>query len=101
MARVVVTLSADADIAAIQKDLAKSAGIGVATKYTAAFERVYDRLAEHPGSGAPRPALGRDIRIAVVLPYVLIYRCRAADDVATVLRIVHGRRNITAKLISD
>lgn len=101
MARIIVTSCADADTAAIQKDLAKSAGLGVATKYTAAFERLYDRLAEHPASGPPRPSLGRGIRIAIVLPYVVIYRYDPAADLVTVLRIVHGRRNITAKLISD
>jgi plasmid stabilization system protein ParE len=31
----------------------------------------------------------------------VIYRHHEADDIVTVLRVVHGRRNITAKLISD
>ena len=101
MARIVVTSFADADAAAIQKNLAKSAGIGVATKYTAAFERLYDRRAAHPASGAPRPSSGRDIRIAIVLPYVVIYRYDADADVVTVLRILHGCRNITAKLMKQ
>jgi toxin ParE1/3/4 len=101
MVRVIVTASADADIDAIQTDLAKAAGIRVAEKYTALFERLYDRLAGHPDSGAPRPALGKDIRIGIVLPYIVIYRHGDADDALTVLRIVHGRRKISAKLISD
>jgi len=101
MARVVVTSSADADVYAIQADLAKAAGIDIAAKYTALFEKLYDRLAKHPDSGAPRPGLGKDIRIGIVLPYIVIYRHHKADDVVTVLRVVHGRRNITAKLISD
>jgi toxin ParE1/3/4 len=45
--------------------------------------------------------LGKDIRIGIVLPYIVIYRHHEADDIVTVLRIVHGRRNITSKLISD
>ena len=49
----------------------------------------------------PRPALGKDIRIGIVLPYIVIYRRREADDTVTVLRVVHGHRNITTKLISD
>ena len=101
MARVIVASSADADIDAIQVDFAKTAGTRVAAKYTALFESLYDRLAEHPASGVPRPALGKHIRIGIVLPYIVIYRHREADDTATVLRIVHGRRNITARLISD
>jgi toxin ParE1/3/4 len=101
MARVVVTSSADADIHAIQIDLAKLAGTRIAARYTALFERLYDRLAEHPDSGAPRPVLGTDIRIGIVLPYIVIYRHHEADDVVTVLRIVHGRRKIAATLIPD
>ncbi len=64
-------------------------------------DALYDRLAEHPDSGAPRPGLGTDIRIGIVLPYIVIYRHHEADDIVTVLRVLHGRRNITAKLISD
>jgi len=101
MARVIVTASADADVYAIQAHLAKAAGIRVAAKYTALFENLYDRLAEHPDNGAPRPGLGKDTRIGIVLPYIVIYRHHKADDVVTILRIVHGRRNITTKLISD
>jgi plasmid stabilization system protein ParE len=101
MARVIVTSSADADVHAIQSDLAKAAGIRIAAKYTALFGKLYDRLAEHPDSGAPRPSLGKDIRIGIVVPYIVIYRHHEADDIVTVLRVVHGRRNITSKLISD
>jgi len=35
MAQVIVTSSADADVYAIQSDLAKAAGIRIAKKYTA------------------------------------------------------------------
>jgi toxin ParE1/3/4 len=62
---------------------------------------LFDRLAEYPDSGAPRASLGRDIRIGVVSPYVVIYRHREADDTVTVLRIIHGRRNITMESISE
>jgi toxin ParE1/3/4 len=101
MARVVATALADADMDRIQTDLAGAAGPRIAAKYTALFENLYDRLAQHPDSGAPRPALGKNIRIGVVLPYIVIYRHEATDDIVSVLRIVHGRRRITAKLISD
>jgi toxin ParE1/3/4 len=101
MARVIVTSSADADVHAIQVDLAKAAGIHIAANYTALFENLYDQLAAYPDCGAPRPGLGKDIRIGIVLPYIIIYRHHEADDIVTVLRIVHGHRNITAKLISD
>jgi mRNA-degrading endonuclease RelE of RelBE toxin-antitoxin system len=35
----------------------------------------------------------------VISPYVLIYDFDSSSDTATVLRIVHGRRNITVDLI--
>jgi toxin ParE1/3/4 len=73
IARIVITLSADADVLTIQSDLAKAAGMLVAAKYTALFENLYERLAEYPASGAPRPVLGDNIRIGIVLPYIVIY----------------------------
>jgi plasmid stabilization system protein ParE len=100
MARVVVTPSADADVHAIQIDLAKAAGLHTAAKYTTLFERLFDRLAQYPDSGSPPPSLGKDIRIGIVFPYIVIYRHHATDGTVTVLRVIHGRRDITAKLIS-
>ena len=68
--------------------------------HTGLIERLYDRLGAHPGIGAPRPALGRNIRIGIVSPYIVIYRHTDADDTVTVLRVVHGRRRITGALLS-
>lgn len=99
MARSVITEPADADIARIIDDLGVKAGANVADRYDADFDRLYVRLAAHPESGAPRPALGRQARISVVSPYVVIYEYLAADDAVMVLRIVHGRRKITRKLL--
>lgn len=62
MARVVVTSPADADAADIIAYLAGKAGEHVAVRYAATFA-LYDRLADHPESGAPRPALGQLVRI--------------------------------------
>jgi toxin ParE1/3/4 len=99
MARVVVTPAADADTMEIQHFLAANAGYGVAAKYNAAFERLYDHWANFPDSGAPRLKIGSKIRIGVVQPYVVIYRHTEADDTVRVLRIVHGSRKITGKLL--
>ena len=63
MARVVVSTVAQADTATL--DLASKAGLGVAADYAAFLELLYDRLATHPDSGAPRPAYGRRTRLAV------------------------------------
>ena len=47
--------------------------------------------------GPPRSALGPKTRIAIVFPYLVIYDYE--DDVVTVLRVLHGKRNITRNLI--
>ena len=76
--------------------LAGKAGYDVAARYIASFEKLYDRLADHPDSGAPRPALGPQVRIGIVPPYIVIYEHDATDDAVIVLRIVHGRRRSPA-----
>jgi toxin ParE1/3/4 len=99
MARLVVSLLAQADTAQIVTDLAGGAGHPVAARYAASFERLYERLTRHPESGAPRPAMGRHVRISIVSPYVVIYEHVAAEDTVTILRIAHGRRNITRSFV--
>jgi toxin ParE1/3/4 len=100
MARVVIASSADADYAEILTDLTAKAGWRTASKFDELFEKLYDRLADHPRSGQPRPALGQNIRIGVVSPYIVIYR-NEDDHTVTVLRIVHGRRRITGKTLGE
>ena len=90
---------AQADTATIVNDLENKAGHNVAVKYVASFEALYERLTAHPDSGAPRSAIGRHVRIEIVLPYVVIYRHVADDDVVAIIRIVHGSRRITDKLL--
>ena len=99
MARVVITASADADTAYIIADLGAKAGANVAVRYDADFHRLYERLSDHPESGAPRPRLGKQVRICVVSPYVVIYQHIEADDTVTIMRIAHGRRKITRKFV--
>jgi len=99
-AKVIIASSADADFAAILTDLATKAGWRTAAKYDELFDKLYDRLADHLHSGAPRPALGQNIRIGIVSPYIVIYR-NEGDDGVTVLRIVHGRRRITGGMLRE
>jgi len=97
MARVIVTERAKRDLRRILSDLDERAGYGVAARYAADFKTAYRRLVSFPASGPTRPALGPKTRIAIVLPYIVIYE--HADDNVTVLRVLHGRRNITRDLI--
>ncbi len=70
-----------------------------ALKFSDLFDRLYERLESHPEGGAPRPDLGRHIRIGVVTPYLVIYRYAAENDTVTVLRLLDGRRRISGKLL--
>ncbi|MBV8963091.1 MAG: type II toxin-antitoxin system RelE/ParE family toxin [Hyphomicrobiales bacterium] len=60
---------------------------------------MYRRLGYFPGIGSSRPRLGQDIRILPLLPYVVIYRHAERDDIVSIVRILHGRRNITGGLL--
>jgi toxin ParE1/3/4 len=97
MARVVVTDQAKRDIRRILSDLTERAGHRVVERYAAEFKAAYRRLNSFPDSGAPRPALGLGTRIVLVLPYIVIYESR--EDTVTVLRVMHGKRNITRDII--
>ena len=101
MSRLIVSLKARADTSDIIKDLASKAGYNVAAAYAAFFARVNERLAEFPDSGARRPVLGPRVRVCVVSPYVVIYEHMEADDTVVVLRIVHGRRKIRRKILTE
>jgi toxin ParE1/3/4 len=48
---------------------------------------------------AARLAIGRRIQIGVAPPYIVIYEHDKLRDAVTILRIVHGRRRITGKLL--
>ncbi len=99
MTRLVVTEDADADLEEILNYLEREAGPRVAEAYGHKIGACLARLVEFPGIGARRPALGASTRIGIVRPYILIYDYTAADDTLTLLRIVHGKRNITRRLI--
>jgi toxin ParE1/3/4 len=85
------------DAHAILTTLAEKAGRPVAEAYFDRFRLTFDRLLMFPLSGGPRPKLGTSVRIAVVRPYIVIYRTIAAD--VEIMRVLHGRRKITRRTI--
>ena len=99
-ARIIVTEAANADTDEIQTWLAAAAGIVVALRYTAKFIALYDRISVWPDSGAPRPRLGQGIRIGIVTPYIVIYRHDPSQRLVWILRIVHGKRRMTRRLLA-
>ena len=99
MPRVIVTDLADADTAKMLADIASDAGYLVASKTNARIEDLYERLADYPESCQARLRLGAHIRVGVVFPYLVIYRHIKDDDTVSIIRIIHGRREITRKIL--
>jgi toxin ParE1/3/4 len=52
----------------------------------------FQLLQQSPESGEIRDDISRDVRQAIVQPYVIYYRLE--PDVVRILRIVHGARNM-------
>ncbi|WP_428667028.1 type II toxin-antitoxin system RelE/ParE family toxin [Reyranella sp.] len=99
MPRLVLAPRAIADLTAISATLAEAAGKSVAIDYLARFTSTFDRLVLHPLSGSRRSRLGARVRIAVVRPYVVIYRT-SADNVM-IMRVLHGHRRITRHMLTE
>lgn len=99
MPRVVITPRADRDIVLILDYLIRTAGPRVARKYADAFDEAIGRLEDMPGTAAPRPELGPHVRITVVSPYLIVHEHQRGGQELYVLRVVHGRRNITADIL--
>ena len=100
MAQVIVSDLADTDSMRIWEDLTRDAGYGVAARYNAEFESLYERLADLPESCQSRPKLGAHVRVGVVRPYLVVYRHRKGSDKVEIIRILHGSRNITRRLLT-
>ena len=98
MARVLLSTVARQDVRDILSDLRERAGPVVARRYGADFQRIYRSLAEFPAGGSPRRSLGSDVRVKIVYPYVAFYEHTA--DTVTILRVLHGRRDITASVLA-
>lgn len=99
MTRLIVATDAERDIGEILDYLEREAGSQTAVAYGQRFVQAIERMADFPGHGTPRPDLGTDARVALVWPYLLVYDFTAADDTATLLRVLHGKRDITERLI--
>lgn len=98
MTRVVVTETAKADISTIIDDLEQRAGAPTAETYARAVADALRRLAAHPAIGPPRADLGAFARMIVLKPYLLMYRYEPGPESVIVMRMLHGRRDISAEL---
>ena len=99
MRRFGISRRALADFDEILDYLTGVAGHAVADKYGRDIQASIVRLAEMPGLGSPRPELGADVKVVIVRPYLVFYEASADEDSVFVLRILHGRRNITRAVL--
>jgi plasmid stabilization system protein ParE len=99
MTRLIVAAEAEGDIENILAYLEREAGRATAIAYAERFAEAMERIVAFPGHGPGRPQLGPTARIAIVYPYLLIYDFDEAQDLATLLRVLHGKRDITEQLI--
>jgi toxin ParE1/3/4 len=97
--RLVFSDFAEVDLNNVLNYLEREAGPLTSARYAERFRASIVQLIEYPGSGAPRRSLGLTTRIMIVYPYVLIYDYDEFEKLVIVLRIIHGRRNITKRLI--
>lgn len=93
---VLYTSMARQDALDILEHLSNEAGKAAAIAFAQKFEGIFDRIAAYPEVYPLRPSLGARIRIAAVWPYVVLYRYDQPRGTATILRLLHGRRDITA-----
>ena len=64
-----------------------------------AIDRRIDLLTQQPWSGPSREDIGPGIRYVMSSPYLIMYRVEVAG--VRVLRVMHGRRGIAVKDLSD
>jgi toxin ParE1/3/4 len=92
--RIIVSAAADNDLMSICSYLHQQSP-QAAESIAGAVDRCFQNMSSFPFSGSSRPELGQDVRSVLVLPYVIFYAVRS--DQITVLRVLHGSRNIEAE----
>jgi plasmid stabilization system protein ParE len=98
-ARLIVSDAARADVREILDYLQREAGKRIALRYSMEFDAAIDRIADLPHTGSPRTSFGPNMRVIIITPYLIFYEATPDGELATVLRVLHGSRNITETLI--
>jgi toxin ParE1/3/4 len=89
---------AEADLTDIWSYYAEAAGRRAADTIIRAIGETCRMLEEHPLAGRAREEIRPGLRSALASPYVIFYRVN--DDVAQLVRILDGRRDID-EIFSD
>jgi plasmid stabilization system protein ParE len=100
MAQVRLSGQSRRDLLTLLEHLTDKAGARVARKYEQLIQKAVVRLRRFPESGSPRPELGEATRIVIVDPYVIFYDWLPEQETALILRILHGRIEMTAGVLA-
>ena len=95
----IIRAQARLDIFDILDHLELEAGAATATKFGRSFKMAIDFIVQHPRAAQTRPRLGARVRFGIVQPYNIVYAYNSETDEVTILRVLHGRRRITRKLV--
>lgn len=94
-----LTESAEADLDDILGFIAGRDGISRALHVYEAFVAAFERLADSPGIGTPKPHLTDDpVRWWPVFRFLVVYD--AEREPIDILRVIHGARDLT-RLFSE
>jgi len=90
---------ARADLSEIWNYYAGRAGRQRADKIVRQIDDALRLIEDHPFAGRARDEIRPGLRSIASRPYVIFYRMR--DDVAEIVRILHGRRDLDDLLTGD
>ncbi len=96
--RIVYSETARADILAIGDKIREAAGELVAERFVARIVATVESLEFMPTRHKIRSELSADLRVAGFRKYLIFYR--VSGDAVSIVRVLHGARDITAKLLS-
>ncbi len=97
--RVEYTEAAQADLRDIEVYFRTVAGDATAEKVTTRITDKVESLGTRPARQRARNKLGVELRALRVGDYLIFYR--VSDETVSIIRILHGSRDITAKLFGE
>ena len=100
MTAIIVSPHAEADLEDLNASIMAAAGDGIANSYCQRIVGTIQRLSAIPlAAGHPGPKLGDGLRCHPFGKYNIYLKYDVGSDTLYVVRILHGRRNITKRLI--
>jgi toxin ParE1/3/4 len=91
--------AARADIHSIGENIRQAAGEAVAEQFVARIIATVESLEFMPKRHRIRSELSTNLRVIGLRKYLIFYK--VGDEDVTIMRVLHGARNITALLFAD